>query len=140
MKRLNAFIRKLRRADDGKKRRWFIGSAVVSIACVLLIWGWYVSAFVAGGGSPEAPQGNATPTGETVGFWETMQSGWEAVRGGVTEQFENQENSFGGAIGGIAEKANETRDILIETPESNFYFTEGEERPTATLPIAPRKK
>lgn len=140
MKRLNAFIRKLQRADDGRKRKWYVGLSAVSMACVLLIWGWYISAFVAGRGSPEAPQGNATPTGETGGFLETMRRGWEAVRGGVTEQFENPENSFGGAIGGIAEKANETRDILIETPESNFYFPDGEERPTATLPIAPKKK
>lgn len=139
MKRVKVFIKKLQRANDERKRRWYIGTAVLLMAFILATWGWYISSFVIKKDSTEATQNDASSLETETGFLKTLQRGWSSISSDMVERFQNPKNSFGGAIGGIAEKANETRDILIEAPESNFYFEGIEELSTSTLPIAPKK-
>ena len=133
MRKLRIFIKNLQRADDKKKRRWYLGTSIVAISLVLFAWGWYVSAFVIGGEPAESANAGSE------GLLQTFSKGLQAIKGDALDGFENPENAFGGAIGGILNKANETRDIVIETPDSNFYFDGAEEMPTSSLPIVPRK-
>lgn len=134
MKRIRTFFRKLQKSDDARKRRWYFGLSVISISVVLTLWGWYVSAFVALERSEEAIEEKAQGN-----FLQIMQRGWREVGNNMIENTKIQEGFFGAAIGDVAKKASETHDILIEAPESNFYFADDEERSTATLPIAPKR-
>lgn len=137
MKKLNVFVKKLQRSDDIRKRRWYIGSSIISMAVVLFAWGWYVSAFVV---KNEIPRGNAEQAHESQksGILYTFSLGWKKMSNEAFQKFQNPKNSFGGAIGGIAEKANETNDIVVDPAETNFYFNI-EEVPTSSLPIAPAR-
>ncbi len=138
MKRLKTFIKKLQRSDDKVKRRWYTGGAVLSMAIVLVLWTFYLSKFVTQSQPEETTPSKETETSR-AGAWETFKKGFEAIGEDTRARFKNPDNAFGGALGGIGGKINETRDILIETPESDFYFEGAEDIPTATIPLAPRK-
>jgi len=136
MKKLKTFVKKLQRSDDARKRRWYFGTAVVAMSLVIFMWGLYVSAFITD--EESAAASIESQAGET-GLFRTFGLGWQKMREEALRQFQNRDNTFGGAIGGLAEKAGETNDIVVESPESNFYFAGTEEVPTSSLPMVPRR-
>ena len=138
---IKTFVHKLRRSSDERKKRWYIGGTVVSMIFIISLWGVYVGSYI-----PRVEQSNensenekqvAKKENEITG---TFKSGFSAIWEDTKNGIKNSEEAIGEKFGGVTEKIQERRDIVIEAQGVNFYFENPDALATATLPHAPIKR
>jgi hypothetical protein len=139
MKRLRASIRNIRRADDSVKRRFYYGGAVFFMA--LVIGGWFIFVQI----YPPLPRANENVEEESIKEEKTSSAntfalGFQTIQENMARLWGENQKALENQFGNVGDELSKTRDIVIQAPEENFYFENGESFPTTTLPSAPEKQ
>jgi hypothetical protein len=111
MRKAREFIHELRRSDDARKRRFYYGGVVVSMALVIALWFLYISVWSPLPSTrPRAAEGRAES-----GISRTFRKGFEAIGLDISR-------AWGKITGRFGSEVFKTRDIVIEKPEEGFSF------------------
>lgn len=115
---LRGFIKKLQRADDAVKRRFYFGGAFIAMMLVFGSWLVYIQyyspfPYLSEVRNPESAE-------EKEGFGHTFQTGLQTLWNDMRNSGSGFATEIGKPFGFVGEQIGKTRDIVIETPEENI--------------------
>lgn len=123
-----SFIKELQHSNEDRKKKWFVGGAVVIMAAVLFLWALYMSVALPELQKEDVVENNRVNKGS---FLETFRRGFEEVAGEVGEKSNLIRSEIDGGLKAIAE---ETTQFEVSVREPNIFFKILEPVPEGEFP------